>query len=61
MPGYRHSVTKYASPIDNMYGQMDFATSHRAMKPPETEVQSMIKETDYITATNSTVLSLLNN
>jgi len=39
-----------------MYGHIDFATSHRAMKPPETEVQSMIKEIVYITATNSAVL-----
>jgi hypothetical protein len=56
MPGYRHNVTKYASPMDNMYGQIDFATSHRAMKPPEIEVQTMIKEMDYITTTNSALL-----
>jgi hypothetical protein len=42
MPGYRQSVTKYASPMDSMYGQMVFATFHRAMKPPETGEQSVI-------------------
>ena len=35
MPGNRHNVTKYARPMEIMYGHTVFATSQRFDTPPE--------------------------